>query len=541
MPAEERLFWSVLLSVLWSVLVVLLLALLARYSFERLLFVNAIVSAVVVLGARQHLRFPAPVNRWSWAALAPAGLVALGLWLYFLLAEYVIGGRDPGTYVNEGIQIAQRGRLVLADTVVSSVPPPFRDLFFPSHRNPFYYGLRFVGFFIQDPSAGSVVGQFPHFYPASIAIGYGLNGLSGARQTVGAWAVLGLLAVYFVGARLFGRTTAGIAAALLAINVVTMWFARYPNAELVMQAQVFAALLAFARALDERQWFFPIVAGVLLGTLLFLRYDAVLPIGACLLAAALLPAVRQRIGLGFVIALGLTSAAGVWYLLVPMRAYSSYPLAFTRASGGWLLAAAGLVAWWAIPRGLAREWPARIVRQTMPVGMAGLVVFLAVYAYFFRQEGGRTAIHDAMALRTYAWYVTPWVIGVAVAGYAVFVRRLFWRDPAFFLTFATFSLFFLYKTRIVPEHFWASRRFLPMILPGTLLFVVALAGEVVGPRGLPRLLARLRGHASGGPLAGDARWPRVAGSMLLVAIMIPIAVSYWTASAPVRHHVDTRG
>ena len=42
--------------------------------------------------------------------------------------------------------------------------------------------LRFMGFFIQDPDTGTVVGQFPHVFPASIAIGYGIDGLTGARR-----------------------------------------------------------------------------------------------------------------------------------------------------------------------------------------------------------------------------------------------------------------------------------------------------------------------------------------------------------------------
>ena len=39
-----------------------------------------------------------------------------------------------------------------------------------------------MGFFVTDPASGTVVGQFPHLYPAAIAIGYGLDGLTGARH-----------------------------------------------------------------------------------------------------------------------------------------------------------------------------------------------------------------------------------------------------------------------------------------------------------------------------------------------------------------------
>ncbi len=44
-----------------------------------------------------------------------------------------------------------------------------------------------------------------------------------------------------------------------------------------------------------------------------------------------------------------------------------------------------------------------------------------------------------------------------------------------------FCLFFFYKIRIVPEHFWMARRFLPVILPCAVLFAAAAA--LTGVRG----------------------------------------------------------
>ena len=69
--------------------------------------------------------------------------------------------------------------------------------------------------------------------------------------------------------------------------------------------------------------------------------------------------------------------------------------------------------------------------------------------------------------------------GIAVLAVAV-CRRHFWRDPAFFLTFSAISVFFFYKTRIVPEHFWSARRFLAVTLPGALLCLAAFADDLVG-------------------------------------------------------------
>src|SRR5204863_7456043 len=114
--------------------------------------------------------------------------------------------------------------------VVAAIPPFARDLFVPQDVNrPRFVAPRFMGFFVLDPDRGTVVSQFPHLFPASIAIGYGIAGLTGARWTVTAWGVFGVLAVYFFGARLFGRAGAAAGALLLTLNVVQLWFARYPN------------------------------------------------------------------------------------------------------------------------------------------------------------------------------------------------------------------------------------------------------------------------------------------------------------------------
>src|SRR4029079_13822339 len=178
--------------------------------------------------------------------------------------------------------------------------------------------LRFMGFYVLDPDAGAVVGQFPHVYPASIAIGYALEGLTGARATVGFWAVFGILSVYFLGARLLGGPAAAAAATLLALNIVEALFARYPNADIVMQALLFAALLANARAAVDDDPFFAPVAGALLGLLLFLRFDVVLGIIGVAVGLALGVFSGQRTRLSFVATFAFVGTAAAAYLLGPL-------------------------------------------------------------------------------------------------------------------------------------------------------------------------------------------------------------------------------
>ena len=487
LPAEERAYWALVISAAISLSVVLGLAALHRYSFTRLLIADLAIAAGLALASRFDLRFGGAARRVGVGACIPLAIALFGAWRFLPPSEYIIGGKDPGVYVNEGIQIAQRGAIAIQDPVVASVPAFARDLFFPADTNKAYYlSLRFMGFYVRDPDRGTVIGQFQHAFPAAVAIGYGIDGLSGARRTIAFWGVLGLLSVYFAGARLFGRPTAAAAAVLLALNVVQVWFARYPNIEMLLQTLLFAALLAFARAQVDDDPFFAPVAGVLAALLLFARFDAVIAVAVMAATASLAYAAGyRRPGWTFLAPLGLGVVLCLWYLAGPMWPYAELPALYLANLPAWGHAAIALaIVALAVLAAAARRssaMPDRI-KTLVPLLLTVAVAGLAAYALLWRQPGGSLAAHDATALRMFAdFYVTRAVIVAAVIGYAIFARRLFWQDPAFFIVFTAFAIVFFYKIRIVPEHFWAARRFVPMILPGTLL--LASAAALAGARG----------------------------------------------------------
>ena len=525
LDAEERFFWAVVISIAISLSAVLALAWLGSYSFTRLLIADVVIAASAAALSRVDLRLGAAARLPGWSALLPIVLIVLGLWRFFPPAEFIIGGKDPGVYVNEGIQIAQKGTFLYQDPVVASVPASARDLFFPSHQRPEYFSLRFMGFRIMDPDEGLVVGQFPHLLPAAIAVAYGIDGLTGTRRTPGAFAILGLLAVYFAGARLFGRAVGFAAAVLLAFNLVQVWFAKYPNVEVVMQALLFAALLATARAHVDDDAFFAPVAGGLLGLLLFLRAeDTALAIAAVLAGIALLVTTgsgRWRWSfLGTLVAL--STVAGI-YLAFPMRAYADRGIVFISNLQWWqYVVIAGATAAVPVLLAAARSRPSLRdrVRVLVPVALAAVVIVAAVYALWFRRPGGRLAAHDAYALRTFTqYYLTLPALIAALAGFLFACRRLFWRAPALFMTVAAFSLFLFYKIRIVPDHFWMARRFLPEVLPAALLFAAAAA---LGTR-------------------TGRRWTLAPRWALGLVFLTLLGREYARASGPILDHVEYAG
>jgi hypothetical protein len=524
LPAEERLYWAIVLSIAVSLSIVLALAAMHRYSYERLLIGDVLAAAAAAVTSRFRLRLPPNARRPGLTALLPLAIVAIGIWRFFPPSEYVIGGKDPGVYMNEGIRIAQRGALVVDDPEVAALPAFARDLFFPRYGVASYYSSRFMGFFLKNPDTGAVVSQFPHLFPAAVAIGYGVDGLTGARRVTGVWAILGLLGVYFLGARLFGIPAALAGAGLLSLNVAYVWFSRYPNSEMVLLALLFAALLATAHAYVDRDRFFAPIAASLLSLLLFLRIDALLAIVAVMAALALLGIRGERIGRAFWIpALAGTAAAG-WYLLGPLRAYVELPIIFlthfSALQDAAIAAAAVAVAGLLVATRRNRRAAAWLV-VTAPTALSVVLAALAVYALAFRAPGGKLTEYDAYALRTFAaYYVTVPGVLAALIGLLVFARRLFWRDPAFVMVLAAYSLFFFYKVHIVPNHFWMARRFIPVILPGVLLLVGTAA--VAGTRG-------------GGTRRAYA-WRLIGAAFLAL-----LASQYARAARPVLAHVEYAG
>ncbi|MBA3885061.1 MAG: glycosyltransferase family 39 protein [Acidobacteria bacterium] len=522
LDAEERVFWAVIISLAVSLSVLLVLAALHRYSFERLLTANVLVAAGALVISRGRLRLGPAARRPGLTVALPILLILLGVWRFFPPSEYIIGGKDPGVYMNSGIQIAQRGTLWYEDPVIASLPPGAWELFQPWYGRSAYYSTRFMGFFIQDPDTGVVVSQFPHLFPASIALGYGVDGLTGARRVTGVWAVLGVLAVYFASTRLFGRRAAVLGAVLLTLHVVQVWFARYPNTEVVMQTLLFAAFLAYARAHVDEDRFFGPVAGVLLGLLLFLRFDAVLGVAAVVAgaAAAALHGVRPRASMW--LPFGAMAVLGAAYTLGPMRGYAERPIIYlTNLPWTGYAALAAVVAALAIALLAAPRMPrlGAAIGRWLPTVAALSLIAGAIYALFFRVPGGRLAAHDADALRTYAdFYVSLPAVLAALAGYALYARRSFWRAPAFFLAVPIFGFFFFYKIHVVPEHFWMARRFLAVILPMTLVLAAALA--------------------FGDQRAGRRRFLQWTVGLLFIGL---VGTQYQRASRPILDHVEYAG
>ncbi len=530
LSAEERVFWSVVLSVATTSVVGMSLAAAGWYRFDRLLWVNGALIVLLIAASRGQLRLPAGAAPGRTTVL-PVGLaaVALAMFLYVPPSEYVIGGRDPGSYLIEGVQIAQRGSLTIQDPLVASVPAEFRDLFFAQrpNRRSSHGRSRFMAFFIVDPDQGTVVGQFPHLYPVWVAVGYGVNGLSGARQITPLLAVLGVMAVYFCGVWIVGRPAAMAGSLLLVINVAQVWYSRYPNSEVLLQFLAFASILAYGRSSIEGDRFFAPIAAVLLALSVLAHFSGVLLVGAIGIALVLGIVDERRPDWRFVVPLAVGGGLVAWYFGTTMREYLERPLGL-------------MVRFWRLEPALVLSSGAAVIgmllavlqtryrsplRTWIPRCVLGAVLILAAYAYFFRMPVGRLAVHDAAAFREFAAvYVTPVGLAAAMAGLAFMSWRSFWPRLTFLVATLVFACFIFFKIRIIPEHFWLARRFLPVILPATCLLI---------------------GAALWGPLSilgqRSSRATRTALAIPGLALFAFLSTQFLSASRGVMEHVEYAG
>ena len=537
LSAEERVFWAVVISVALSSIVGFALAATGSFQLERLILVNGGISLTIGLLWRLKLRFGGEAPRPTWTAGAPLVLLLLAAGTFFLVppAEYINGGRDPAVYFNSGIQIAQRGSLLIDDPLVRSVPPQHRELFFGQDPPDVSFDIsRFTGFYVLDQDAGTVVGQFPHLYPVWIAIAYETYGLTGARYVHGLWGVLGVLAVYLTGAALFGRRAAFAGAALLAVNVAQVWFARYFCVEMIFQALVFAGVLAYIRAHVDGDRFFAPIAGILIGLTPFLHITGVVAIGALGLAALLGRCGGQRFLASFALPLVVAAGLAAVYYLTVLETYTPFWY-FGRLRPEHVAAIVGVLAVVALAFAAGRPAFAAQVRRWLPPVATAALWILAAYALFIRVKGGLPATRDPAALYpeglySYTfYYLQPLGLAAALTGWAVVSRRRFWPSWGFLAVAAAFAVVVFYDPHITPDHFWAGRRYVSVILPASLLLIGAAAFT---PAPLPEWpgLAWTRG-----PVAARLR---LAAGVVLVAAL---GWQYVQATRPILRHVEHAG
>ena len=131
------------------------------------------------------------------------------------------------------------------------------------------------GMTIRDLERGIVTPQSFHLYPVWIAIFAAIGGTSFALMTTIVMSILGIFSVYIAVARLFKQPIGLLTSFLLTISLAQVWYTRTPSAEILLQPLFWSGLFTFTLMLTTNDRYAAILAGLSFGLMHLTKIDTV--------------------------------------------------------------------------------------------------------------------------------------------------------------------------------------------------------------------------------------------------------------------------
>jgi hypothetical protein len=364
------------------------------------------------------------------------------------------------------------------------------------------------------PSAGGFPAIGHTVYPQGASLVPGLIAVAGRvgglRVMLGANLLLAgvaLLLFYALARRLMGPLLALVPMIALALSMPMVYFARAAYTEPTALAAVSGGLLILWSAFETRRYTLFVLAGAMVGVSTLARVDGVLAVVGGVFGIGIAAAgarsreTRSRLRWSLIAfsAGGLLTSLAGWYDLTHNSPSYYSSLASDMHALFKLFAvvfvAAMLLSW--VSLGRLRGW---LSDRRGGLGRAAVITVLVICAVMasrplwwvarldtnpagllstsHRQRGAGLPIdprrsYDEHTVTWLAWYLTWPVVILAAIGLALLLLRVVReRDSrvlAFFATFGVVSAFYLNDVSIGPDQIWATRRLLPVIIPGVLL------------------------------------------------------------------------
>lgn len=422
----------------------------------------------------------------------------------------VFAERDDGVYSNTAAIIRNTGGVFVTDPVMKELEPEELPLFYRSEKPREVLRVQEEGFMVRDFSKGLVIPQFVYLYPALLAVFMTFLGFKGGFFLLTGMAVLSALALYLIGSKIGGRYCGLLAAALLSVNLLQVYFGKWTGPEIPAQFFFLSGMyclliyleVAFERP-DENPWLWGIFSAVLLGCSMMVHAEMLLMLAPVLLFGAYIfidGGIRSLRKTGhFFLPFLLSTALAIWLAFVVSGNYTSSVANATLVRylpGGWRSLALIVAAFLATT--LLMRGPLQGVYLYMRRHRRGVLTLAAVFLAALAIFGWfiRPAIHPpgdisysalkARLFPVFAFYLTPLGAALAIAGYCVFLLRgLDRRTLPLLSTGLAFSMVFLFQPLAAWSLIYTMRRQVPVVLPLAVLMVSYLlveAGRMAGRR-----------------------------------------------------------
>jgi hypothetical protein len=505
---------------------------------------------------------PKPDVPW-WSLISTLVVVAgFALWQLAENSQQIMVLRDPGTYLQFAYWIAQQGTAHIPANLAA---------FGGSHPGMTFSSLGFY------QTGTTIQPQFMAGLPMVLAIGVWAGGTLAAVAMAPIIGACALLAFAGLVGRLAGGRWAPAAALVLAITLPQQYTSRNTFSETLAQIMLFGGLclLADSFTLTSGRHVLPtppvtswrdgpapnvalaFFGGLAIGLTLLIRIDGAsdllpaIPFLGILLVSRRPQAVPFGLGLIIGVAYGLADGFLLARSYLDSLAPSLRPLAMivlaAVALTGIGMAIVNVRTFRRWIRYLLRSRPLRWLPEAGAVLTVLVVIGFAVRPYFqtVRGESVPATINYVAELqklaglpidghRQYAedslywviWYLGVPAVILGTLGLALLVRRglkslITWRDSGAARIWALPLLIagwvivtVLWRPGIIPDQPWASRRLVPMVIPGLILAAAWMAAWI-----------KDRGHQLGAS--------RVAGSIVavccVIALLVPAAVTTFGA------------
>lgn len=456
-------------------------------------------------------------------------LVASAVWLG-RPAEPLLEGNDATAYLNAGRSLARHGALVHREPLLDLVDTEDWDAVLDRELHPPRVFNLFPGSLQVVPGVPEARPGFFHLNAVWIGAAELLAGGRAAYYVPWLSGLLTLAAFWMLARRVVSVVPATLGAALLASNVAFHWFSRVTMAEMPAAALVLAGLSFAVRLTRPAPAATAILAGACFGLAAFARIDVLLFVVPVVVGYVAILAVEhpgRREWRWMAVALAATAVHAVLHAATIAGLYAdrvAYHMVRARSVSTAsrvlppVLVVLGLAAWLLSRRGGAR-WVAHAVGAMFALGVAAAFVRI-----------GPRWLDGALPL-----LLTPAGTALALVGVVVWLAR----DrtaPTLLLVGVWIASMLVYAESardfgLVP---WTLRRYVPVVLPISVLAMAVLAHQAWRAGGLLRAGAMammvaltatfgMRGTAvTSGDALGDLHRPMaaVADTLLPDAVVV---------------------
>lgn len=388
--------------------------------------------------------------------------------------ESIYIDRDQGVYTNHAIYMANHGR----SDIFYPWPENLNALFGPSWAG-------FPGFFGFYPR---MIGQFPHGFTIWLSQAYASFGYFGLVRLNGVFALLAAAIFYQLVRIILPQRYALGATFLFAFNPAQIWLARITLAEVLVQLFVLSGLLLLTLAIKDQNKILARWGGIFVAFSALIRLDSFMLLPLLMLAHLLHKTITSTEKRGssevwrtlYETAFPLFALSYMYYHVINPWYYAAHQSIIQPAvvASGILLA---LLLF--LPRFVLVKMSAAIRSRLFVFGLSFAVLLLAVFGYWVRPQlepfallpNSNSRSFIELTLVNLAQYLSFPAVWIAIPGWLALAWAMLRKNAethliALWIVGGGSALIYLYNPHVTPDHFWAIRRFVPMVIPALIAF-----------------------------------------------------------------------